>query len=126
MPNFANSLELRAAPPFDLTQVVRSHGWSALAPFRWDEPSKTLSTACELESRVVTISVRETDPHTVVARWTGLAAESSVTGVVDRMLACRKTSPHFSENAGGGRDFATSRRTGLGGCCVRPRSGKTR
>ena len=86
MPNFANSVELRAAPPFDLAQVVRSHGWVALSPFRWDEPRETLSTACELEGRAVTISVSETAPHTVVARWTGLAAESSVTEVVDRML----------------------------------------
>ena len=114
MPNFANSLELRAAPPFDLTQVVRSHGWSALAPFRWDEPSKTLSTACELESRAVTISVRETDPHTVVARWTGLAAESSVTGVVDRMFGLSEDLSAFQRKCRRRKGFRHVATHGLG------------
>ncbi len=114
MPDFANSVELRAAPPFDLAQVVRSHGWIALSPFRWDEPCKTLSTACELEGHVVTISVIETEPETVVARWNGLAAESSVTEVVDRMLGLSEDLSAFQRKCRRRKRFRHVAARGLG------------
>ena len=114
MPNFARSVELRAVPPFDLAQVVRSHGWIALSPFRWDEPSNTLSTACELEGRAVTISMTETEPDTVVATWMPPAAESSITKVVDRMLGLSEDLSAFQRKCGRRKRFRHIAARGLG------------
>ncbi len=36
------NLTLSARPPFNFNSVVKSHGWVQLAPFRFDEDSKTL------------------------------------------------------------------------------------
>ncbi|MCY4109643.1 MAG: hypothetical protein OXG11_11510 [Chloroflexi bacterium] len=110
----ANSVELRAVPPFNLAQVVRSHGWIALPPFRWDEPSKTLITACELEGRPVMVSVRETKPNTVAATWTSLAVESSVPEVVNRMLGLSEDLSAFQQKCGRRKRFRHIAERGLG------------
>ena len=114
MPNFAGSVELRGVPPFDIAQVVRSHGWIALSPFRWDEPSNTLSTACELEDRAVTISMTETEPDTVVTTWMPPAAESSITKMVDRMLGLSEDLSAFQRKCGRRKRFRHIAARGLG------------
>jgi 3-methyladenine DNA glycosylase/8-oxoguanine DNA glycosylase len=51
---------LKANPPFSFNSVVRSHGWSKLAPFTVDDSSEELTYIAHLTSdRVVAISIRD-------------------------------------------------------------------
>ena len=55
------SLHLIARPPFNFYSVVTSHGWIQLAPFRFDENSKTLFyTDHLLNGRIVGYQISET------------------------------------------------------------------
>ena len=114
MPTVANSIELRATPPFDLGQVVRSHGWYALPPFQWEEPSKTLSTTCELEGRPVTVSIRQTGSKALVAQWAGRVTESSVTGAMDRILSLSEDLSEFQRRCRRRKGFRHVATNGLG------------
>ncbi len=109
-----NKVELRATPPFDLTQVARSHGWYALAPFHWSEPTNTLSTACVLEGRSVMVSIQQTGLETVEARWSGPVSESSVCAVVDRMLSLSEDFSGFQLRCGRTKGFRHVAKNGLG------------
>jgi 3-methyladenine DNA glycosylase/8-oxoguanine DNA glycosylase len=52
-------IKLKARPPFCLRQVVKSHGWVALAPFAWDEEEGSLWYVSRLASgRVVELKIR--------------------------------------------------------------------
>lgn len=55
------NLTLTARPPFNFLSVVNSHGWVQLAPFRFDENSRTLFyTDCLTNGRVVEYRISET------------------------------------------------------------------
>jgi 3-methyladenine DNA glycosylase/8-oxoguanine DNA glycosylase len=53
-------LNLPAIPPFSLSAVLRSHGWSKLAPFNLDTQSNELTYIYRLKTgRVVELHIRE-------------------------------------------------------------------
>jgi 3-methyladenine DNA glycosylase/8-oxoguanine DNA glycosylase len=52
---------LSARPPFNFLSVINSHGWRQLAPFSYDEGSKTLSYVLRLSNgRVIELHFRDT------------------------------------------------------------------
>lgn len=54
------AVRLPTPPKFDLSAVVRSHGWASLAPFAADEQGQKLGYIAHLEtSRVVELSVHQ-------------------------------------------------------------------
>ena len=113
-PPTGNSIELPAIPPFDLTRVVRSHGWSALPPFRWNEGTETLSTSCELDGIPTTIEMRQVGPATVQARWSGTAADRRVALVVSRMLRLSEDLSEFRRRCRRRRGLRHVAEDGLG------------
>jgi 3-methyladenine DNA glycosylase/8-oxoguanine DNA glycosylase len=53
-------LSLTARKPFNFTSVVNSHGWRQLAPFSYDESSKTLSYILRLSNgRVIELKMND-------------------------------------------------------------------
>jgi 3-methyladenine DNA glycosylase/8-oxoguanine DNA glycosylase len=53
-------LTLAARKPFNFLSVVDSHGWRQLAPFTFDEDSKTLAYALRLSNaRVIELQIRD-------------------------------------------------------------------
>lgn len=58
------ALRIPAVPPFDLTAVVKSHGWVQLPPFEWDDDNRELRTVTEIgaddeDRRVVGLRVEQ-------------------------------------------------------------------
>jgi 3-methyladenine DNA glycosylase/8-oxoguanine DNA glycosylase len=50
--------------PFDFIATAQAHGWVALRPFSWDEPSATLGRVQELASgRVVHLAIQAGQPN---------------------------------------------------------------
>ena len=69
----------------DLGQVVNSHGWRTLAPFRWDPDRARLMTAAVVEGRTVAIDLSQCGPSVMVEAW-GFAGKRAVEAVARRML----------------------------------------
>jgi len=54
------TLRLPVERPFDLRLCLFGHGWVALAPHRWDEPTKTFTTVLRLDDVAVDATLRQT------------------------------------------------------------------
>src|SRR5438093_3610044 len=55
--------------PIDLGLTVASHGWVHLEPWRWHGESGTLSRAEQIDGRLGTITLRQTEPQRLTAAW---------------------------------------------------------
>jgi 3-methyladenine DNA glycosylase/8-oxoguanine DNA glycosylase len=73
--------------PFRLVDVVRSHGWVELAPWRWD--GAVLARRERIDAIAGELAVRQTAAGRVVVTWRAPAAVSraAVLAVVERALS---------------------------------------
>lgn len=114
MPASPNRVELQATPPFDLETVVRSHGWSSLSPFHWEESTNTLSTSCELDTGPVTISMCQTEPGLIMSEWMGNTSALLICRTVNRILSLSADFSIFQKLCARQRGFQHVSTGGLG------------
>ena len=81
--------QLALAWPIDLGLTVASHGWVHLEPWRWDAATGTLGHTDRIGGRIGTIALRQSDPTTLIASWSGCpdAARGEVLGRVARWVS---------------------------------------
>ena len=91
-------LRLAAPPGFSLAGVATSHGWHALAPYRWNDESSTLHRTEALPSGVV-VNVEITQPDALVARTDAPLASGDAEELGRRLRWCLRLDEDLSEFA---------------------------
>jgi hypothetical protein len=89
---------LPAKPPFNLTAVMRSHGWMRLAPFRELDEGAGMAYIARLASgNVIEVFIRPAEQGVAVAidADLSLAEQQEIAGCVDWMLGLEQDFSEF-------------------------------